>query len=373
MSEARAKKDVDDVAIGKKLSRLNGEVNDLTKDKLVEQLKVLHLNTKGVKSVLKRRLKSYHKRKLLASLNGNINLKFNPGQALYDYFLVIDFEATCDDNVTCYKHEIIEFPAVLVNISEQKIVDEFHSYVKPVINKKLTPFCTELTGITQDTVDKAPVFVEVLNSFEDWLRKRSLGSKDNKFAVVTDGPWDMSRFMYQQCMHSRIQLPQWTRKWVNIRKSFCNAYEQPKASINIMLESFSIPFEGRQHSGICDSRNIANILIQMIKDGCYLYENERMFSRKIDSTNNLTYKRKGFDQKFVSLSRKELLECKDGEVMRKMRMIIFMMRRRGKKKFWSAVTSYIRMASDIINLMMLTKRISAETLDVRVIQEITNI
>ena len=28
-------------------------------------------------------------------------------------------------------------------------VDEFHSYVKPVLNPKLSEFCTQLTGITQ--------------------------------------------------------------------------------------------------------------------------------------------------------------------------------------------------------------------------------
>ena len=28
-------------------------------------------------------------------------------------------------------------------------VDEFHEYVRPIINPKLTKFCSDLTGITQ--------------------------------------------------------------------------------------------------------------------------------------------------------------------------------------------------------------------------------
>ena len=42
-----------------------------------------------------------------------------------------------------------------------QVEHEFHSYVRPSINTTLTPFCTKLTGITQDTVDAAPSLDEV--------------------------------------------------------------------------------------------------------------------------------------------------------------------------------------------------------------------
>jgi len=35
---------------------------------------------------------------------------------------VIDFEATCDENSRDYPHEIIEFPAVLVNAADGSVV-----------------------------------------------------------------------------------------------------------------------------------------------------------------------------------------------------------------------------------------------------------
>ena len=97
--------------------------------------------------MLKKRLKNfYRKRELVrAKVQG-------PGNQTecYDYLAVIDFEATCQENNTAdYKHEIIEFPIVLVDTAQRKIVDEFHSYVRPVLNPRLTEFCTTLTGITQ--------------------------------------------------------------------------------------------------------------------------------------------------------------------------------------------------------------------------------
>ena len=71
--------------------------------------------------------------------------KFNP-----DYYCVIDFEATCEEiNPPKYKHEIIEFPALMVNARTLSVESKFHAYCKPVINPKLSTFCINLTGIDQ--------------------------------------------------------------------------------------------------------------------------------------------------------------------------------------------------------------------------------
>lgn len=63
--------------------------------------------------------------------------------------LVLDFEATCEKDSKTFLNEIIEIPVVMLDLSRNRVIAEFHRYVKPVVNPKLTPFCTELTGITQ--------------------------------------------------------------------------------------------------------------------------------------------------------------------------------------------------------------------------------
>lgn len=100
--------------------------------------------------------------------------------------------------VNFHRHEIIEFPAVLVSTELRQVVDHFQAYCRPVLNPKLSGFCMELTGIMQEEVDKADTFPQVLRDFEAWLTKHKLGIK-HKFTVVTDGPWDMGRFLYGQC------------------------------------------------------------------------------------------------------------------------------------------------------------------------------
>ena len=56
----------------------------------------------------------------------------------------------CDLGNACFFHFfVVEFPAVLLDTSSGEIHDEFHRYVQPTENPRLSSFCTHLTGITQ--------------------------------------------------------------------------------------------------------------------------------------------------------------------------------------------------------------------------------
>jgi 3'-5' exoribonuclease 1 len=77
---------------------------------------------RGHKDVLKKRLKSFYRRKYLARSAP----KAAPKKASYDFYIVIDFEATCEQTTFKYLHEIIEFPAVLVNASDGTVVSSMH-------------------------------------------------------------------------------------------------------------------------------------------------------------------------------------------------------------------------------------------------------
>lgn len=71
----------------------------------------------------------------------------------FQYFVVIDFEATCDRDRNPHPQEIIEFPSVLVNSSTGQLEDCFQIYVQPTYNRHLSDFCKELTGIQQNQVN----------------------------------------------------------------------------------------------------------------------------------------------------------------------------------------------------------------------------
>lgn len=87
----------------------------------------------------------------------------------FDYVVVIDFEATCDEGNTGFtreSQEVIEFPWVVVDLHNGVVCDQKRVYVKPEWTKELSAFCVEKTGITNDNLQDAPDLVEALSQFD---------------------------------------------------------------------------------------------------------------------------------------------------------------------------------------------------------------
>ena len=91
----------------------------------------------------------------------------------FDYICVFDFECTCEDNDTYPKtlnmQEIIEFPIVIIDVKQRAIKSVFQTYVKPTVDPKLTDFCTQLTGITQEQVDAGVSIQDALKQAHRFL------------------------------------------------------------------------------------------------------------------------------------------------------------------------------------------------------------
>jgi inhibitor of KinA sporulation pathway (predicted exonuclease) len=86
------------------------------------------------------------------------------------HIVVVDVEATCwTKGVFSRKKETIEIGAVklLLDRAESKW-PEFQTFVRPQRLPRLSTFCRELTGITQENVDSAPTFPEALQRFLNW-------------------------------------------------------------------------------------------------------------------------------------------------------------------------------------------------------------
>jgi ERI1 exoribonuclease 3 len=135
----------------------------------------------------------------------------------------------------------------------------------------LSLFCTELTGITQDMVEGEDAFDQVLVDFNAWLEKELL--PNSKFTFVTCGDWDLKTMLSAQCSDVGVNVPDHCRRWINIKKPFhqSTGLGYPKG-MNHMLTGLGMQFEGRPHSGIDDSENIARILKQLALRG-YVFEN----------------------------------------------------------------------------------------------------
>jgi len=192
-----------------------------------------------------------------------------------DYLLILDFEATCNDKEPKPRvQEIIEFPTLVLNVKTGEVESEFHHYINP--SEKLTPFCTELTGITQKVVDGGISISKALELHKTWVFN-DLGlvahpsSEGHTFLYCTCGDWDLKRCLPAQLASIGATVPQHFSQWINIKIAFGALYglkkkKRAKGMVD-MLDKLGLELEGRHHSGIDDCRNIARVASKMLADG----------------------------------------------------------------------------------------------------------
>lgn len=201
----------------------------------------------------------------------------------YSHLLIIDLEATCDNNLRPgedYPHEIIQFPVILHDTNLCQCIGVFHAYCKPVLNPKLTKFCKQLTHIEQEVVDQALPFADVLHQIDEWLCTIPQFDR-SRCAVVCDCSSDMGKFMQLQCRFSGVETPDWARVWINLSTAFRTFYRIPQnvsTALRSMLGLLSLTAVGDHHNGLFDAINIYRIVRTMLADGCQLRINEGLVS-----------------------------------------------------------------------------------------------
>lgn len=191
----------------------------------------------------------------------------------FDYLLVLDFEATCENGVKLNPQEIIEFPLVALDCHTGTTQVVFHSYVKPVFHPKLSEFCTKLTGIQQNVVDAAPTFAEVWPKanakLDEFLAEKKKKKPVVVVAVVTCGNWDLKTMLPEQLGASKLATrgDDMFSNWINIRTVFESHYNVPSKGMKGMLDHLKLELQGKHHSGIDDCHNIARLAIEMLRSG----------------------------------------------------------------------------------------------------------
>lgn len=179
----------------------------------------------------------------------------------FNYYLVIDLEATCCDLKKIPRHqmEIIEIGAVMVETTNLKIVSEFQTFINPIRHPILTDFCRELTKISQENVNQAPLFPEAIKTFKQWL------DQYDNFIFCSWGNFDQKQFE-QDCKFHQIPYP-FPCKHLNLKEEFTQAQNlKKKLGMKQALEYVNLTLEGTHHRGIDDARNIAKLLPFMITE-----------------------------------------------------------------------------------------------------------
>lgn len=178
-----------------------------------------------------------------------------------------------------------EFPAILMNLQTGKIEDSFHRYVRPTEKPVLTEFCRNLTGITQNSVNNAQTISYVLDEFDQWLKlnlkKRNLklpkmllnGIRYENSADCAFVTWggDFDYFLDRECKRKFIiNKPQYFNQWIDLKIIFINIFHIRLPFLNA-LQYLNMRFIGRNHSGLDDAKNTANMAYKLIQTNYKFY------------------------------------------------------------------------------------------------------
>lgn len=173
----------------------------------------------------------------------------------YQYFLVLDLEATCSDcqEISRQEMEIIEIGAVILEADNLNTISEFQTFIKPVRNPLLTDFCKQLTSITQLQVDNAPNYAEAIDEFKQWLYQYP------NFVFGSWGDYDRKQ-IEQDCQFNQVSYPI-ASEHINLKKLFShNQKLNRRYGMAEALKLVGIELQGTHHRGIDDAKNIAKLM-----------------------------------------------------------------------------------------------------------------
>ena len=186
---------------------------------------------------------------------------------IFDYLLVLDFEGNWLKQKPDHQ-EIIEFPVIPLRTSDLSFAAEpFHHYVRPEFHPHLSDYCTEVTGITMQMVTQETTYLDVVvEKLDVWMKKNGFDGQNSTF--VTCGRWDLFTCLPNEAACKGFKLPKYLKKFINVKDIWMQVLFKKRApGMKGMLASLNLELDGRHHSGIDDSKNIAKIVKELMSRG----------------------------------------------------------------------------------------------------------
>lgn len=174
-------------------------------------------------------------------------------------YVIFDLEATCwnGGEGKGKLNEIIEVGAVKLD-ENLKEVGEFARFVRPVIIPQLSPFCKELTTITQEQVDSAEPYEVVMEDFARWAREGS-----DEVMLLSWGRYDKNQILREAKKKGHEgDIITLMERHDSFKHKLAEVRGVKPFGMRAGLEIYNLPLDGTHHRGIDDARNIAKIFVK---------------------------------------------------------------------------------------------------------------
>ena len=178
---------------------------------------------------------------------------------LYDKVIIIDIEATCWEKGQTPenpKREIIEIGICKLNMSDGSIEDKRSYFIKPT-QSEVSEYCTQLTGITSEKLEKEGIsFKEACSNI-----KNRYNSLQRTYAGY--GGFD-KLIIERQCKEFDVKFP-FSETYLDIKVLISLMIGEKPIGLLKELRARNIEFEGNTHNGADDAFNTAKLLYHVLK------------------------------------------------------------------------------------------------------------
>ena len=137
-----------------------------------------------------------------------------------------------------------------------KIVKKFNIYIKPKKNPDLSEYFINLTGITQNTIDKKAVtFNEAMKQFYSFCRTKN----DVKLPMFSYGnDYDIIKYNLKlNSVNKKSKFYKWEKKFYDIRTIFDQYVDTSKYTSGTIYKAFNVDTKNSNvHNALWDCRSI---------------------------------------------------------------------------------------------------------------------
>ena len=169
-------------------------------------------------------------------------------------YIIYDLEATCwEGRPPGLVQETIEIGAVMLD-RYGDFIGSYNRFIKPVLNPYLSPFCQNLTSITQEDINRANNFPRVIEEFLDWGE-----IFEEEYYLCSWGSFDR-KMLVNDCLLHKIEFDWAEERHINLKRqyhSFKRLHRPTGLKKAVKKEGFE--FTGIHHRGISDAENLAKI------------------------------------------------------------------------------------------------------------------
>lgn len=194
-----------------------------------------------------------------------------------ELWICLDFEWTCDEGEHREVHsdegEIIEFSYAVYDVNVQRCVCDGQYYCKN-LRTPITKFCTDLTGISDDTLKDAGSLRDALDALDRSLSSEGLAGRQK--CAVAHGPADLELMLPRNCKALDLKVPSYLSRYVDLREA-TQSYLAAKgirnkraSSLKQICEALKLEMIGDEHCGLDDSWMVLLAFQQLLLNGAEL-------------------------------------------------------------------------------------------------------